>query len=123
MGAGHRSVLSLPDPGMARLADSPAFDWICSELERRTALDRLQARGTVRLALKEAGLQSHSMTPAQTKVLLERVLPGELTSRGIEEADGLCTALMSGLRGLGAGADRPGPEAPEEVFRRLGGGA
>jgi hypothetical protein len=104
------------------VAESPTFDWICSELERRTDLDRLEARGTIRLALKEAGLQARSVTPEQMKVVLERMLPGELATRGVDDAESLCTALLPDLQAI-ASDPGGGPEAPEDVFRRLGGGA
>ena len=38
------------------MTDAPAFTLVCEHLERATGLDRPAARGTVRLALKEAGL-------------------------------------------------------------------
>ena len=105
-----------------RLADSPAFDWVCSELERRTALDRLEARGTVRLALKQAGLDGQALTPDQLKVVLEKVMPKELGMRGVEDADGVCQALAGEALGIDAGPSR-GDETPEAVFQRLAGAA
>ena len=104
------------------MADSPTFDWICSELERRTNLDRLEARGTIRLALKGAGLEARSLTAEQMKVVLERLLPGELATRGVEDAESLCVTLLPDLQALASDA-RDVSEAPEDVFRRLGGGA
>lgn len=44
---------------------SPAFEWLCSELEQRTRFARIEARGTVRLVLKDAGLEPRSVTAAQ----------------------------------------------------------
>jgi len=101
------------------MAESAAFAWLCSELELRSSLDRLEARGTVRIALKQAGLDHKSVTPEQMRVVVEKLLPGELKARSIDD-DALCGALASGLRSVDAGPDR-GPEAPDEVFRRLGG--
>lgn len=103
------------------MADAPAFDWVCTELEQRTSLDRLEARGTVRLALKEAGLDSRSLTPEQLKVVLEKVMPRELESRGVEDAAGVCGALLPGLDRVAAEVAAPGGETPEEIFRRLAG--
>ena len=40
------------------MANSTAFEWLCEQLETHTSLDRLEARGTVRLTLKEAGLEA-----------------------------------------------------------------
>jgi len=34
------------------MADSAAFGWVCEQLQRATHLSELEARGTVRLALK-----------------------------------------------------------------------
>ena len=101
------------------MADAAAFDWVCTELEEKTSLDRLEARGTVRIALKEAGLDSRSLTPDQMKVVLEKVLPKELQSRGVEDAFELCSGLASGVVSLAAGGSAV--ETPEEVFRRLAG--
>jgi hypothetical protein len=101
------------------MADAPAFDWVCSELEQRTSLDRLEARGTVRIALKEAGLDARNLTPEQMKVVLEKVLPKELGTRGVEDAEGVCRGLASEVLGIDAGSGSG--ETPEEVFRRLAG--
>jgi len=102
------------------MADAPAFDWVCSELEQKTSLDRLEARGTVRLALKEAGLDSRSLTPEQMKVVLEKVMPKELAARGVQDPEPLCRALASVVGAVGSGSGSH-VETPEEVFRRLAG--
>ena len=100
------------------MSDSPAFDYVCGELEARTELDRLAARGTVRLALKQAGLEARSVTADQMKVVLDRVLPDELNSRGIEGGAAVCSDLQGGLASIDSGAE---PETPDAVFKRLGG--
>jgi hypothetical protein len=101
------------------LADATPFDWICAELERLTALDTLEARGTVRLALKKAGLEARSVSPQQLAVVAGRVLGGELRTRGIENADQVCEQLVTALKSQ-VPASSAG-ESPEEVFKRLGG--
>ena len=100
------------------MADSAAFDFACSELERITSLDRLEARGTVRNALKQAGLEARSVMPDQMQVVVEKVLPGELTTRGVEGPEAVCSALRSGLAGVDGGS---AGETPDGVFARLGG--
>lgn len=102
------------------MADSAAFDFVCGELESRSSLNRLEARGTVRLALKEAGFAAASVTPVQIRAVVERVLPRQLASRGIADGDALCTHIAAGLSGV---ADAGGAESPEAIFARLGGGA
>ncbi len=100
------------------MANSPAFDWLCEHLELATDLDRLEARGTVRIALKGAGLDAGSVTPEQMRVVIERILASELVARGIEDADQKCTQLASGISAVvGSGSS----DSPDEVFRRLGG--
>jgi hypothetical protein len=100
------------------MASSQTFEWVCAELESSSSLNELEARGTVRLALKKAGLEANRVSPEQMSVVTERILPGELRSRGLEDADGICGALASGLKHLEAGAVQ---DSPEEVFRRLSG--
>jgi hypothetical protein len=95
-----------------------AFEFVCEALERESSLDRLEARGTVRIALKEAGLEARSVTPDQMRVVLERILPAELTTRGIDGADAVCASFAPGLATLDAEA---GADAPDTVFGRLGG--
>ncbi|HEU4427211.1 MAG TPA: hypothetical protein VFT98_00520 [Myxococcota bacterium] len=100
------------------MADTEAFDFVCGELEARTSLDRLAARGTVRIALKQAGLDSRSATPEQMAVVVEKLLTTELANRGIADAVSLCAQIAQKARRLQGAA---GPETPDAVFRRLGG--
>lgn len=102
------------------MADSPVFDHVCAALERRCDMDRITARGTVRIALKAAGLEASSIDASQMKVVLERVLPGELTTRGIESAEGLCGAIASEIGGMtfDVGQDRAGSAA--DALARMG---
>jgi hypothetical protein len=98
------------------------FDRMAEQLEQLSSLNRLEARGTIRLALKQAGLNPGSVTSDQMKVVLHKVLAGELTSRGIDDAEALCERLAGDLdaAGLEAGA---ACDRPEEIFQRLGRGA
>jgi hypothetical protein len=100
------------------LADSAAFDFACAELERSTPLDRLEARGTIRIALKQAGLEARSVMPEQMRVVVEKVLPAELTTRGIDDPAAVCSALRASLATVDGGS---AAETPDAVFARLGG--
>ncbi|MCP3986579.1 MAG: hypothetical protein GY723_19520 [bacterium] len=100
------------------MADSPAFDFVCTKLEGLTDLDRLAARGTVRLALKQAGLEARTVTTDQMRVVLDKVLPPELTARGISNCEVMCIEIAAGLAGLAISAEA---ETPDAVFKRLGG--
>lgn len=97
------------------------FDFVAGELEARSDLVVLEARGTVRLALKAAGLTPQSVTREQMGVVLQKVLPGELVSRGVSDARALCGALAAALQQAELASSEGAATAPEEVFRRLAG--
>ena len=99
------------------MADSAAFDFVCRELEQGSSLDRLEARGTVRLALKQAGLEARTVTPHQLAVVAEKILPDELTSRGIESPGVLCQRIASGVARVSADASL---DTADAIFQRLG---
>ncbi|MCG8589141.1 MAG: hypothetical protein MJE66_07605 [Proteobacteria bacterium] len=101
------------------MAGVTAFEHVCGALEAAASLNQLEARGTIRLALKQAGLEARSVTPDQMAVVLERVLPAELESRGIESAESVCSEIRSGLSSLSVDTTA---DSPEDVFARLGGG-
>lgn len=103
------------------MAGSPAFESACEELERATSLGRLEARGAMRLVLKQAGLEARSVSAREIAVAIEKLLPGELGALGIDDRDAVCRATASRLRELQRTEARASAEAPEEVFRRLGG--
>jgi hypothetical protein len=102
------------------MADS-IFDFVAEKLEEATALERLEARGTVRIALREAGLDARSVTPHQMAVMLERTMPAELAARGVSQAEELCRTLVRGLADHSSREEGTGRDTPEDVFRRLGG--
>ena len=99
------------------MADSAPFEWLCGELERATSLDRLTARGAVRIVLKHAGLETWNVTSSQIGVVLQKRLPAELRARGIHDGDAHCRSIAARLAALDPG-DAPGT-APEDHFRRL----
>jgi hypothetical protein len=99
------------------MADTSVFDLVCGELEQRSTLSRLEARGTVRLALKEAGLDPASVGAQQMRVVLEKVLPRELQTRRIADAAGICASLVQRLSGLAPEA--ASGQTPEAIFGRL----
>jgi len=100
---------------------STIFDFISGEIERRTDLGKLEARGTVRLALKEAGFEVDAITAREMSVVLERVMPGSLKSRGVSDAESLCTQLSASLLDFNEAVEGQGRATPESVFARLAG--
>ena len=101
------------------MANSEAFDKACTLLENLTELSRLEARGTIRIALKQSGLEPSSVVASELSVVVREILPQEIHSRGILDAPQICAEIISGLARLG---DAPRGETPESVFSRLGGG-
>jgi hypothetical protein len=51
-------------------------------------------------------------------VVIQKILPAELASRGVEAVEEVCQRILAGLRGVVAG---PLSETPDAVFKRLGG--
>ncbi len=102
------------------MADSAAFEWACGELERRSELDRLEARGTVRLALRSGGLEARTVTAVELASVFDKLLPRGLDARGVPDGDALCAAIAAGLRDVRL-APSTDADSPEDVFRRIGG--
>ena len=100
------------------MSESASFTVVCEKLESRTQLDRLEARGTVRLALKDAGLDPAAVTPREMSVVLEKILPAELRLRGIASPESICRELAASLATLPRG---DGSESPDRIFARLAG--
>ena len=94
------------------------FDSVADDLNARTGLDSITARGTLRLALKSAGLDPKLVTPLQMHVVLERVLPRELETRGVREAADVCNALAEAVRRVEE-TGTPRDASPEDIFRRM----
>ena len=99
------------------MADLTVFECACTSLEELTQLSRLEARGTMRIALKEAGLDPTSVRAAELCVVARRVLPNELGARGVADAESICERLCSRLSQI---EDAASADTPEAVFARLG---
>jgi len=100
------------------VSETRAFTVVCERLESRAQLDRLVARGTIRLALKEAGLDPAAVTPGEMLVVLEKILPAQLRKRGIDSPESVCRELGASLAALPR-AERG--ETPDHIFARLAG--
>jgi hypothetical protein len=100
------------------MAEAALFDAVAQALQKLTHFDSLQARGTLRLSLKDAGLEAKRVTAGQMRVVLERLLPSELRSRGVKDFDTVCTSLLTVLDLAAAAGDAGASDAPEDLFRR-----
>jgi len=95
------------------------FDFAAERLENHASLERLEARGTLRIALKAAGLDSKNLTGAQLQVVFEKLMPGELDSRGVSDVPDVCAAVLADLARAAGDAEEAGATSPDEIFRRL----
>ena len=98
------------------------FDFAAERLEHHTSLDRLTARGTLRIALKVAGLDPSAFTAGQLRVVFEKVMPGKLDSRGVSDVQDVCAAVLADLESAGDAAADASATSPDEIFRRLADG-
>jgi len=94
------------------------FEAVSLELEEATDFDKLEARGTVRLALKAAGLDVKNLTFRQLEVVFDKLMPEELSKRGIGDAAGTCASVM---QAVSQKADLDTGTSSDDVFSRLGG--
>jgi hypothetical protein len=97
------------------------FDIAADTLERSTDMDRLAARGTLRIALKEAGLDAHKLTIPQLQAVFEKLMPKELEARGVTDAAETCKAAVATIASAASEAGSATDTSPDEVFKRLGG--
>ncbi len=97
------------------------FDIAAEKLEASTEMDRLAARGTLRIALKEAGLDAHKLTIPQLRAVFEKLMPKELDARGIGEAAATCKATMDEIARSADAIGSASSASPDDVFKRLGG--
>jgi hypothetical protein len=95
------------------------FEFVAETLLEKTDLEQLEARGTLRLALKSSGLTAREVTPDQMDVIIKQVMPRELRVRGVEGPDGVCEALAQAVKGFDQGDGDSDGASPEDVFRRL----
>jgi hypothetical protein len=102
--------------------DTTIFDFAAERLKHHAEFDRLAARGTLRIALKAAGLEPNNLTGAQLQVVFEKVMPGELESRGINNVPDVCAAVLSDLARAGGAAAVASATSPDDIFRRLANG-
>jgi hypothetical protein len=102
--------------------DAALFDLAAEQLEHHAGFDRLAARGTLRIALKAAGLEPKNLTGTQLQVVFEKVMPEELDDRGVSNVRDVCAAVLAGLGSAGGAAADASATSPDDIFRRLADG-
>jgi len=99
--------------------ESPVFERTADELEALSSMSRLEARGTLRLALKDAGLVPKTVNAKAMLVVLDRILPQLLTRRGVQSAPEMCRSISGVVRSLTSETSYD-LDTPEKVFARIG---
>ena len=102
------------------MATHVLFDVAAERLEQKTDLDRLETRGTLRIALKESGLDPKSLTFSQLAVVFDRVMPRQLEALAVEDSAAVCSSVMSDLSDADL-ASASSKSSSDEIFSRLGG--
>lgn len=97
--------------------EAAAFALTCDLLEERTGLNVAVIRGTVRLALQEAGLFDSRVSHAEMAVVAKKLLPRELGLGGMHDADEVCAEVAARLETV---PDEDTEDTPDAVFARLG---
>lgn len=97
------------------------FDVAADSLEQHTSFSRLEARGTLRIAIKSGGLDLKSLTADQLRVVIEKLMPGELEQRGVSDAASICSRVIGDLENSAAFTDTAPSDDVDGIFRRLGG--
>ncbi len=99
------------------MTTSPVFDWTGHAIQDHTGLEALQARGTLRFALKEGGLDPSSVTPHEMSAVIKQLLPKFLKKSGVDDADGVCVRLGIALNTQNF-SQQDQPRAAEAFFQR-----
>lgn len=99
-------------------AKNAAFERVCADLERHTSLNRLQARGVIRLTLKEAALDAKTVTNREMIAVVTRVLNSKLVAQGIPANKGIsvCDKLVESLARV---KDEGTTQEPAAMFARI----
>lgn len=97
------------------------FDIAAEKLEDSTDMDRLEARGTLRLALKEAGLDVKQVTLTELQVVFERLMPKELTARGVDDASSTCKTVMVRISDTAGAEGLATAQSADNILERLAG--
>ena len=100
---------------------SELFDLAARQLERHSSLDAIEARGTLRIALKAGGVDARTVEEPELRAVLEKLMPRELEVRGIADPEAVCRAVLLDIEREYAPRAAARAENADDVFRRLGG--
>ena len=92
------------------------FDCAAEKLEALTDFDRLEARGTLRIALKEAGLEAAHLTLPQLEAVFDKVMPPQLEQRAVGDTQAVCVAVIKEIRLAGNAGDAQATTSSDEIL-------
>lgn len=98
------------------MVESPVFSWAAEQLEVLSKMTRLQARGTLRRLLKDAGLDGETLTRTEWQQVARKMLANALRKQGITAVDDLVKNLSNIPEKIGM----TNSDSALEIFRRLG---
>lgn len=99
--------------------ETSLFDFAAQKLEQHTGFSQLEARGTLRIAVKSAGLDPKSLSVDELRVVFEKLMPGELEQRGVGDTLNACAAVIRELANAPIAEGDSSSNNPDDVFRRL----
>jgi len=99
--------------------EASLFDFAAQKLEQQTGISQLEARGTLRIVVKSAGLDPRSLTIDELRVVLGKLMPRELEKRGVQDSLNACAAVIRELENAPVTAGDTFTNNPDDVFRRL----
>jgi len=100
------------------VSESPIFTVVCEVIEEMSTLSRLEARGTVRLAMKEAGLEPRDVTSRDMLALLGTVMQQALTSRGVVDVEKILERSRAAVKAARSAHE---PVSAESIFDGIAG--
>ena len=99
--------------------ETSLFDFAAQKLEQHTGFSQLEARGTLRIAVKAAGLDPKSLSVDELRVVFAKLMPAELEQRGVKDSSSACSAVVRELENAPIAEADAASNNPDDVFRRL----
>ena len=101
------------------MSTSTVFEWVGAALQQQTTLPAAQARGMLRLALRDGGLEATTVTSKEMAAVIERLLPDRLRKGGVADPASVCLRLSIGLKAKHFDGDDAARPRAEEFFHRV----
>lgn len=99
------------------MSDSPIFELVCEHVQNDGGLSRLEARGTVRLLLKEVGLDSQQLGKGAALLAVDHGLAQALRVRRVADPERVQARVLRALKETRL--EDPDGDDPEAIFQRI----